>query len=48
VEEKFKSSQQKLTFLGFCFAEKMKKETPSFSANLTVGLSVYLKKKKNL
>ena len=45
--EKFKSSQQKLTF-GVGFAEKMKKETPSFSANLTVGLFVYLRKKGKL
>ena len=43
--EKIKSTQQKLTFWAwFCWEDE--KKTPSFSANLTVGLFVYLRKKK--
>ena len=44
---KWKNSNllSKSWLFGVGFAEEMKKETPSFSANLTVGLFVYLKRK---
>lgn len=38
----------KADFLGLVLLRRWKKETPSFSANLTVGLFVYLRKKGKL
>lgn len=38
----------KADFLGLVLLRKWKKKTPSFSANLTVGLFVYLRKKGKL